>query len=193
MYDAAFVESIINGTARLAGLPVSRLSATAVEEAVERADSLFDVELLVSERTDAERHDGARTAEEAAQRLVAYGKARLSYELLLPISRVELIGDEVDERTPNGTEVLLELLSRWYVVALPVVLTATCLCLCCRRMRRPPASQRRRPRGFKTRLADSSGGGGAVEIRRGSRRTGSSINAIAERTPLRRDSLSERS
>lgn len=108
---------LLNETARLVHVPPARLSITEPAEVIERSDStgLIDVEVVFSAPHEAAAvepsADGkglhARreaSAAEAAQRLVDLGRGRLSYELRVPISKVELLRLGPEEMDRTGEE-----------------------------------------------------------------------------------------
>ena len=79
---------------------------------------------------ESEDEPGQKSAADSAVELVGLGAAQLSYEMLLPISRVQLIGDDAaDEEDDSGLAVgtLLTLM------ALSVGLCVICTRYCCRR------------------------------------------------------------
>ena len=117
-YDRTLRGWLLNQTAGLIGFDVHRLSATPEEEVVARADGHLDIEIIIDDAEEDGRRGVAsklagerghtKRAAEAARELVAYGGARLSYYLLLPISSVQLVGIYAnDELTGQGGHALM--------------------------------------------------------------------------------------
>ena len=112
-YDDGMRAWLLNETSRLAGISLDRLSITPQEEVVERSDGsgLLDVEVVFSAAGDAsdeplvsivpatlvpaahtrDKPGRITSAAVAAEHLVGLGRGRLSYELRVPISKVELV------------------------------------------------------------------------------------------------------
>ena len=125
---------MLNLTATILDLDVARLSATRPNEVLSRSDGLLDLEIVISDPiSDASSHTGAAAAPRggwsadrsaisttvAAETLVHYGSAQLSYLLLLPISDVQLAAPVTPLEPPTSlVDTLLNALTSGCVLRL---------------------------------------------------------------------------
>ena len=155
MYDDQFRSFLLNQTARLVGIELPRLDITAEGEVVERSDGsgLIDVEIEFNELSEARSRVVSHiahqigglapelakqaqlpiSAAEAAERLVDLGRGRLSYELRVPIGKVELAGyqpngeDEDDANGNSGGATMMAIVGTAAVVIAIIALNVACM------------------------------------------------------------------
>ena len=96
-YDSAMRLALLNDTARLLQIDSDRLSVTEPYELIARSAGEIHVEITITPPAadDGQQGSGgrghAKSAAQAAVELLSYGAGHLSYQLLLPISDVQLV------------------------------------------------------------------------------------------------------